>query len=99
MWYLPDPVTARPSQFGQIQARAMSETKVSELSSKIRQQFSLNRGTFMRAFEWYHATYIKPGRIAPVIHIAVLAGTIGYIIEYPHLKHEIAHAKEAAKKI
>jgi hypothetical protein len=29
----------------------------------------------------------------------VLAGSIGYAIEYPHIKHEIQHEKEEAKKI
>jgi hypothetical protein len=75
------------------------DTKVSEVASQLRQKIPLNRAIFRRAFEWYHATYIKPGRFAPVLHVMVLAGSIGYAIEYPHIKHEIQHEKEHAEKI
>jgi hypothetical protein len=75
------------------------DAKVSEVAAKLRESIPVNRGTMMRAFEWYHGTYIKPGRFAPVVHAMLLVGVIGYSIEYPHIKHEIELEKAAAKKI
>lgn len=77
----------------------MSDTKVSDIFAKVRERIPLNRTAFTRAFEWYHAKYIKTGRINPVFHAAAIAMFCGYVIEYPHMKHEIEHAREAAKQI
>jgi hypothetical protein len=76
-----------------------SDAKVSDVAARLRQQVPVSRASFMRAFDWYHATYIKPGRFAPILHVMILAGSIGYAIEYPHIKHEIMHEREEAKKV
>lgn len=74
------------------------DAKVADVAAKLREQIPVNRGTMHRAFDWYHAKYIKPGKFAPVVHAMLLVGTIGYAIEYPHIKHEIEEAKAAAEK-
>jgi hypothetical protein len=71
------------------------DAKVADVAAKLREQIPLNRGMFWRAFDTYHKTYIRPGRFAPVVHVMLLVGTIGYAIEYPHIKHELEEAKAA----
>lgn len=53
----------------------------------------------MRFFEWYHKTYIKPGRFTPVFHAMIAIGLMGYAIEYPHLKHEQEEARKKATEM
>lgn len=74
------------------------ETKVADVAASMRSRVPMNYGSFMKGFDWYHAKYIKTGRFTPVIHAMVVIGTIGYAIEYPHIKHELEHAKAEANK-
>ena len=75
------------------------ETKVSEVATQLRERLPLNRNSFMKFFEWYHGKYIKTGRFTPVIHAMLIVGISGYVIEYPHIKHELQQAKEEANKV
>jgi hypothetical protein len=42
--------------------------------------------------EWYYRKYFLPGKATPLVHIMIVVGTIGYLIEYPHLRKELEHA-------
>ncbi len=75
------------------------ETKVADVASSLRSRVPVNSGSFMRFYDWYHAKYFKTGRFAPVVHAMVVIGTIGYAIEYPHIKHELEQAKIDANKV
>lgn len=48
------------------------------------------KGEFgMMKFGWfrnYHAKYMVQARMKPVIHVITFIMTLGYIMEYPHLK-------------
>lgn len=80
-------------------ANMSGETKVADVATQLRERFPINRGSVTRFMEWYHNTYFKTGRFAPVVHVMVTLGVLGYVIEYPHIKHEIEHEKEQASKI
>lgn len=75
------------------------ETKVADVAAQLQQKIPVNRGSFMKFFEWYHKTYIKAGRINPIVHAALGIGILGYAIEYPHLKHEQEEAKKKNTEI
>lgn len=75
------------------------ETKVADMAAQLRQRIPVNRSSFMRFFEWYHKSYIKPGKFAPVVHVMVGVAVTGYAIEYPHIKHEIEEERAHANKI
>lgn len=75
------------------------DAKVADVATNLRKQIPVNRGMMTKAFEAYHAKYIKPGKFAPAIHAMLLVGVIGYAIEYPHIKHEIEEAKRAVEKV
>ncbi len=97
------PVTAEyrgDHHYAQTSSMTMSgDAKVADVAAKLTEKIPVNRGSMNRAFEWYHSTYIKPGRFMPVVHMMLLVGTIGYAIEYPHIKHELEEARKAAEKI
>jgi len=46
-------------------------------------------------FQNYQAKYINTTKFRPVLHVIGLVFTLGYIMEYPHLRHE-QHAKKRA---
>lgn len=73
------------------------ETKVADVAMGLRERIPVNRTSVMNFMEWYHKKYFKTGRFTPVVHAMVIIGTIGYAIEYPHIKHELEHAKQAEK--
>lgn len=75
------------------------ETKVADVAAQLRQKIPVNRSSLMKAFEWYHKTYITPGRFTPVFHAMIGIGVIGYAIEYPHLKHEQEEEKKKKTQI
>lgn len=75
------------------------ETKISEMAAQIQQRLPINRSSMTRAFEWYHSTYFKTNSHKPIIHVMLLVGALGYALEYPHLKHEIQHARKEATEI
>lgn len=75
------------------------ETKVADVAAQLQQRIPLNRSSFMRFYEWYHKTYIKPGRFTPVVHVMVGIGVLGYAIEYPHIKHELEEEKKKATEV
>lgn len=75
------------------------ETKISEVAESIQKRLPFSRGSFMRFFDWYHHTYIKANSAKPIVHLMVVAGVIGYAMEYPHLKHEVEERRKAASEI
>lgn len=75
------------------------ETKIADVASQLQDRIPLNRSSFMRFYEWYHKTYFKTGRIAPVVHVMAIVGVVGYSLEHPHIKHEQEHAKKAAENV
>lgn len=75
------------------------ETKLADVVAQLRERIPVNRNSFMKAFEWYHKTYIKPGRFNPVFHAMIGIGLIGYAIEYPHIKHELEEEKKKATQV
>lgn len=75
------------------------ETKVVDVAAQLRNRIPVNRNSFMKFYDWYHATYFKTGRIAPLFHAIIGIGTIGYAIEYPHIKHEIEEKKKQATEV
>lgn len=75
------------------------ETKVADVASQLRERIPVNRGTFTKMYEWYHAKYFKTGRFAPVVHLMIGVGLIGYAIEYPHIKHELDEQKKHANEV
>ena len=75
------------------------DTKVADAVSNLRSRVPMNRASFMGFYDWYHAKYFKTGRFTPVIHAMFVVGTIGYAIDYPHIKHEIEQAKIDANKV
>lgn len=72
------------------------ETKVADVASQLRQKLPVNRNSFMRLFEWYHRTYFRTNSFQPVVHAMIGAGVLGYLIEYPHIKHELEEEKKRA---
>lgn len=74
------------------------DVKVADMANNLTKKLPVNRSMVTKAFESYHAKYIKPGRINPLVHAMLLVGVIGYTIEYPHIKHELEEAKIAAEK-
>lgn len=75
------------------------ETKIADAASHLQERLPVNRSTMMRAFEWYHKTYFKTGRFAPVAHVMVGLGVLGYAMEHNHIKHELEHAKHEAENV
>lgn len=75
------------------------ETKVTEVAAQLRQRLPVNRSQFMRLYEWYQRTYFKTGSFAPVVHVMLGIGIIGYAIEYPHIKHELEEQKKHANDV
>lgn len=74
-------------------------TKVTEMAAQLQQRLPINRSSLMRAYEWYHATYFKTNSSRPIFHVMFVVGALGYALEYPHLKHEIQHARKEAAEI
>lgn len=71
-------------------------TKVVDLVERARSQLGqwLPTRDRLSAFsDWYYRRYFLPGKATPLIHIMIATGTIGYLIEYPHLREELEHAK------
>ncbi|EGG23237.1 hypothetical protein DFA_05369 [Cavenderia fasciculata] len=54
---------------------------------------NLNRGGLAKAFDWYHAKYVKTGSFAVVIHAMAGITLFSYIIRHDR----IAHHKTAPK--
>lgn len=75
------------------------ETKVADMANSLRQRIPVNRGMIHKALEWYHLKYFKTGSFTPVVHVMLAAGIFGYAMEYEHIKHELEHAKQEAKKV
>mmetsp|Transcript_7304 Transcript_7304/g.14970 ORF Transcript_7304/g.14970 Transcript_7304/m.14970 type:complete len:80 (-) Transcript_7304:238-477(-) len=48
---------------------------------------------------WYYLTYIKPGRATPILHVCLLAGALGYLSDYPHIKHALEEEEKAKMKV
>lgn len=71
------------------------DAKVADVAARLRGQIPVNKGMLWKAFDSYHARYIKPGRFAPLVHSMLLVGVVGYAIEYPHIKHELEEAKHS----
>lgn len=77
------------------------KAKMSDVVSKAQAELSKampSRNVLSKAVDWYYRTYFKTGKPQPLIHIMLAVGTIGYAIEYPHLKHEIEHAQKHASE-
>ncbi|CAN8077268.1 unnamed protein product [Agarophyton chilense] len=75
------------------------ETKVADVAAQLRQKIPVNKGQFMKLYEWYHRTYFRTNSFAPVVHVMLGIGIIGYAIEYPHIKHELEEHKKHANDV
>jgi hypothetical protein len=65
-------------------------TKVKDAPSWVRSKAT--GGSFQKAAhaagEAYGKKYLLPGRSAPVFHVMIALGVLGYALEYSHLKGE-----------
>jgi hypothetical protein len=71
-------------------------TKVVDLVEQARSQAGQwlpTRDRLASFSDWYYRKYFLPGKATPILHIIAVVGTIGYLVEYPHLREELEHSK------